>query len=124
MTAWEATFSTMSVGDLYEVRCDNCTVSFPPGTKKCLHCGGRIGSRRRPAPPAPTMRAQTEAPPDFFADQRPLPHGMTDFAQLGADSEGDQEASGPRRFLRLGVNVLWIVGAILITVLQMCRGGG
>ena len=70
------------------------------------------------------MRAQTETPADFLADQPPLRRGMSDFTHLDAESEGDQEASVPRRALRLGVNVLWIVGAILITVLQMCRGGG
>ncbi len=26
---------------VYEVRCARCDVSFPVGTKKCIHCGGR-----------------------------------------------------------------------------------
>jgi hypothetical protein len=27
----------------YEVRCHRCQCSFAPGTKQCLHCGGRLG---------------------------------------------------------------------------------
>ena len=27
----------------YEVRCAQCDVSFPVGTKVCIHCGGRTG---------------------------------------------------------------------------------
>jgi hypothetical protein len=27
----------------YEVYCTRCSVSFPVGTKVCLHCGQRIG---------------------------------------------------------------------------------
>lgn len=32
---------------VYEVRCLGCETSFPPGTRRCVHCGERIG---RPAP--------------------------------------------------------------------------
>lgn len=27
----------------YEVYCYSCRVSFPVGTKRCLHCGGPVG---------------------------------------------------------------------------------
>ena len=27
----------------YEVRCPKCDVSFPVGTRTCVHCGGRTG---------------------------------------------------------------------------------
>jgi hypothetical protein len=48
--------------DLYEVRCLGCNVSFPPGTRRCLHCGERIG---RPAPvetglPVPLQAGEAE----------------------------------------------------------------
>ena len=30
----------------YEVYCPNCRVTFPVGTKQCLHCGARVGRSR------------------------------------------------------------------------------
>ncbi len=30
----------------YEVYCPQCRVTFPIGTKQCMHCGGRIGHGR------------------------------------------------------------------------------
>lgn len=116
----------MSVSDLYEVRCNPCEVSFPPGTKRCLHCGGRIGGRLRQAPPAPVMRSQNEPPSDFLAHQADSPPEgrRIDLSELAADSEDEAQSSSPRRAIRLGVNVLWILGALVITLAQMCRGGG
>jgi hypothetical protein len=53
----------------------------------------------------------------------PLQQREVDFLAPNAGNEEEPEYSGPRRAIRLGVNFLWILGAILITVLQMCRGG-
>lgn len=34
----------------YEVFCNHCRVTFPAGTRRCVHCGERIGGERfRPA---------------------------------------------------------------------------
>jgi hypothetical protein len=47
----------------YEVYCNHCRVSFPVGTRRCLHCGGatspeRSGSGTRTAPMvAPSLEA-------------------------------------------------------------------
>jgi hypothetical protein len=37
----------MAASNFYEVRCENCRTSFPPETKRCIHCGGLIGGRLR-----------------------------------------------------------------------------
>lgn len=29
----------------YEVLCHHCNVTFPVGSKRCIHCGGRLGRR-------------------------------------------------------------------------------
>lgn len=29
----------------FEIRCENCEVSFPRETRRCLHCGEKLGSR-------------------------------------------------------------------------------
>ena len=72
------------------------------------------------------MRAQGEQQGDFLGGraQSPPASPFIDLSELGADSEDEQQSSTPRRAIRLGVNVLWIVGAVLITLAQMCRGGG
>jgi hypothetical protein len=63
------------------------------------------------------------------SDQNDLffpPAPQRDPSDLGAQGfEAPEEAdqSSPRRAIRLGMNVLWIVGAVLLTLLQMCRGG-
>ncbi|MGE4653241.1 MAG: hypothetical protein AAEJ53_20330 [Myxococcota bacterium] len=29
----------------FEVRCESCNVSFPSGTRLCLHCGAKLNKR-------------------------------------------------------------------------------
>ncbi len=44
-----------SQGTPYEVRCARCRVSYPVGTRRCIHCGEAVGRKRRrvriPVPP-------------------------------------------------------------------------
>ena len=30
----------------YEVYCPSCRVTFPVGTRQCIHCGARVGRER------------------------------------------------------------------------------
>jgi hypothetical protein len=52
----------------YEVRCHRCHCSFAPGTKQCLHCGGRLGPPLElpfvggPAPAAGDEGADVQVP--------------------------------------------------------------
>ena len=56
----------MAASNYYEVRCENCRTSFPPETKRCIHCGGPLGgglaSWLRPgaAPGAPPPEADAD----------------------------------------------------------------
>jgi hypothetical protein len=50
----------------YEVYCLRCRVSFPVGTKTCLHCGQRIG--RPAAAEAALLERPAAADEDVFAD--------------------------------------------------------
>lgn len=34
----------------YEVFCHHCRVSFPLGSKRCVHCGGRLSRSRKATP--------------------------------------------------------------------------
>lgn len=80
----------------YEVYCHNCRVSFPVGTRRCIHCGGRIGQRRLAAVPGPI---QTQPQPEI----------------------GDEEAIGePSIGRRLGTLSLWMLVAIGAAIYRAC----
>lgn len=95
----------------YEVYCHNCHTSFAVGTRKCVHCGNRIGSvRRGPAggliPIPDTLHPESAQPND--------PH------QEGEVDEG----IGPSLARRLGGLGIWILLALGATVMRMCEGSG
>jgi hypothetical protein len=57
----------MSASNYYEVRCASCNTSFPPETKRCIHCGGPLGAglgrllrSERAAGAAPAEEAGTD----------------------------------------------------------------
>lgn len=84
----------MATSNVYEVRCEHCRTSFPPETKRCIHCGGPlgrgIGALLRPGA-APNEPAAEEA-----------------------EEEGLQLP---------GRNLLWIVTAVLalgVSLLRAC----
>jgi hypothetical protein len=60
----ERTLEAPAQSTLYEVRCYSCQCSFAPGTKRCLHCGGRLG----PPSELPFGRAQVDVPVDGEAE--------------------------------------------------------
>ncbi len=105
----------------YEVRCPRCDVSFPPGTKKCLHCGGRTAKSLGPGP---------RMEPDYSAtpfDPRMPEHGThaeDGFARpLPADAEPDEESPVRGGLVRAAVTVLWILAAIAFSVMRACQEG-
>ncbi|MDH3519555.1 MAG: hypothetical protein OEM49_03785 [Myxococcales bacterium] len=56
---------------LYELHCNACRVTFPAGTRRCIHCGGPVGVRSEPGSAQTTLLAtgealsEEEAPPEF-----------------------------------------------------------
>ena len=109
----------------YEVRCFSCDVSFPVGQKRCIHCGGVLGSRG--------VKELGFTPAEGFK-----PSG------IGYDSQEDTEALGPVSgsssvteeaseaseapvgrfgFLRGGMTLIWIVLAGLYSILRACGEG-
>jgi len=79
----------------FEVYCNRCKVSFPVGTRRCLHCGGRL-SRERGAP------EPLEAQPFL----------------LGPAEEGE----GPRRSPISPVLLLWLAVFVGGTIYRACAG--
>jgi hypothetical protein len=87
----------MPASNFYEVRCENCRTSFPPETKRCIHCGAPIGG----------------------GALRWLPAGPGPAGASGADEEEALPSSRAR-------NVLWGVTAlvaVLMSVLRNCTQG-
>ena len=81
---------------LYEVRCASCNVSFPPGTRRCIHCGGRIGRQLRVEAGLPLPVEEGEEP------EEEMPGGSA--ARAG----------------------IWAVTAIIAmagSLFRMCQGG-
>lgn len=83
----------------YEVRCERCRVSFPVGTKRCVHCGERIG---RPRAARVAMRHGPGAPPPPVLDE-----------------VGDDEIP-PRSGMMSPVAILWIVLILGSAVYRAC----
>jgi hypothetical protein len=108
----------------YEVRCPRCDVSFPTGTRKCLHCGGATGPSRGP-------RGRTglrERAPSSVADGSPDPKRF-ELAEVrpAEPIDADEEAAPPRRasaLLRGIATVVWIAIAIGISLARSCEGNG
>lgn len=99
----------------YEAWCAPCQVSYPPGTKRCLHCGGGVmpmrpvESMRSAAPLSIRSAGDGPAPPDLVADES---------AGEGA------EASRAARPFRIGLTTIWIVLAVLGAILRTCAERG
>ncbi len=91
--------ATASESPKVEVRCYRCDVSFPIGTKVCLHCGGRTG-----APPVLSLPVELQE-------------------QDGIDPEDlIQEGVSKRSPLRLAVGGIWLLLALVGSLFRACTG--
>jgi hypothetical protein len=110
----------------FEVFCPRCGVTFPIGTKKCLHCGGRTApGHGRPAPPLystlDSLDAQ-ETAVDGGSTARPS-EGLTPPPRL-EELEHEGEESAPRPgIMRIGSGLMWVILAIGFSLMRMCQEG-
>lgn len=96
----------------YEVRCPTCNVSFPVGTKRCLHCGTRTAAPGEG--PLPSLRPDAMEQPDRYPEFEPDP----------LDNELLEEAEGRSRSpFRLGMSSIWILLALIGSAYRVCSGG-
>ena len=102
--------------EAYEVRCRHCDVSFPVGTKRCVHCGERTGVQPVFARNfADDPMADFGQPGDFSAGETSTARPI-DFAD-----EEEAEPRGTSMFRALG-NLSWIILFVAITVYRSCAG--
>jgi hypothetical protein len=89
----------------FEAWCPRCKVTWPPETRVCVHCGGRVAASR--AQPGATLRSEP-------ATAEPTPPQPAD---------ADELARPPVvRPMRIGIALLWLVVALASAVAQHCRG--
>ena len=98
----------------YEVWCPSCEVSFPLGTKRCVHCGARTASDRpTKAARAAERYSVTQDLRGFSKRQQAAPADAAfvetaDFQPVGQAPEEEEEAPR-RRGLRAGMSVVWMI---------------
>ena len=82
----------------FEVYCHRCRVTFPLGTRTCLHCGGRLARER-------------QAPSRFAAPQELDPEAVL--------AEGEI----PVRRALSPFTAIWVLLAIAATLYRACTAG-
>jgi len=125
----------------FEVRCPRCEVSFPPETRRCLHCGGptsKPGPNRgldwvhttdgsgngaasaSPQPgPGPMAGWKREPQPEPLYAPEPFQGQEREGAEAGVEA-----GSWPRTLLRTSGSLLWIVVLIAFTLMRNCTKEG
>jgi len=95
----------------YEVVCRRCNVTFPVGTKVCIHCGGGTSASHVQVP---------ESPPHGhdMAEPVPIPVPIDVF-----EEEEEAPAKGSSK-LRSLVTLVWILLAVGFSVVRACNEGG
>lgn len=91
----------------YEVYCNRCGVSFPIGTRRCIHCGGPTARQRQGgARPEPRLEFRDDGP-------------------FGAEDELEIEEEGiaRRRGVFSPIALVWLALAVAMTVYRACTGG-
>lgn len=97
----------------YEVWCNHCDVTYPPKTRRCMHCGGRTSPSRLQRSMRDSGLALRDDLPPFLAaevgsSQEALPPAVSPVAL--EDSEAALEAEpGRRSLLRAGMSVVWMI---------------
>jgi len=91
----------------YEVVCSRCNVTFPVGTKVCIHCGGGTSASHVPVPESP-----------------PQGHEMGESVPIDVfEEEAEAPAKGSSK-LRSLVTLVWILLAVGFSVVRACNEGG
>jgi len=80
----------------YEIRCESCRTSFPPETKRCIHCGAPLGGRL-----AGLLRQRGAA------GEEP--------AEIVFEEEAEEAPQSPGR------SMLWVITAMIAVGISMLR---
>lgn len=84
----------------FEVYCDRCRVTFPVGTRRCMHCGGRTSASRG----SKSLRLEPAGAPEIV------------------DAEIEPDAVLERRRFLSPVTLMWIVLIAAGYLYRACAG--
>jgi hypothetical protein len=108
----------------YEVRCPRCDVSFPVGTRTCMHCGGPTSGAGRVQlleSMAPTEHStsdlRTVAPTGSDSARFDLPDPRTNGGEI---DEVEQPASVGRTLFRSFGGIIWVLVLIAFSLARNC----
>jgi hypothetical protein len=107
----------------YEIRCFDCNVVYPPGTRRCLYCGGRPGSSA-----ASGLSARMPAILRGPAGTGDRGQGAADevhpaFEEMEFDGEVEDEPESRKASIaKLMGNLVWIGVLIAVSVYRACAG--
>ena len=109
---------------IYEVRCPRCDVSFPVGTRKCIHCGNPTVGADRVAILESMLESSTAPPPDDgYSDLTEIPGTVFFPDQNERELEtSDEPSSVGRSLIRSLGGFIWVVVLIGCTLARKCGG--
>lgn len=94
----------------YEVSCPRCKVTFPIGTRSCIHCGGPTGPSALARPDG--WISVRPAGPESVVSSGPAPEPL--------EAELAEEVAGGQSKARALMPLLWLALAIGFSVLRSC----
>lgn len=107
----------------YETRCPRCNVSFPPETRKCIHCGGATGKPRAQLVETWTANESRDSISEGPAPIEPEDESIFSMETAGPGEEGAESGSSlPRTLLRTFGSLIWIGLLIAFTLARDCGG--
>ena len=95
----------------FQVYCHACRVTFAAGTKRCVHCGGRLSREDRPT--AGSLRGALNR----------LPAEEAMVAEPFEEMELEDQSRARSRLPISPVTLLWIVLIVGSVAQRACQGG-
>jgi ribosomal protein L37E len=84
----------------FEVYCQRCRVTFPVGTRTCLHCGGRLARERQARSGLAVPQEELDPEAVLAEEELPVRRALSPFTAI------------------------WVLLAIAATLYRACTAGG
>jgi hypothetical protein len=98
----------------YEVRCHDCDVSYPVGTKRCIYCGARPSVSPQPRS---TMTIQ-----DYFEVGETPAEEESHKGSKRSIRDEEEEGTPPGMLARMLGGLAWVLLFAAISAYRACTG--
>lgn len=106
----------------FEVRCERCNVSFPVGTRQCIHCGGRIDPHNTTDTQIHLAGGGAGAGVDMGRSSSASPIDVMADPFESEVEAGEQPMSVGRTLIRSMGGLIWVLVLIGFTLARSCGG--